>query len=102
MNNPVSFDWGISFGNAVQIVTVLIAVVGIYYGLVAEQKSNGKEIARNAADIEKLYSERTALINELRMVDDRREERFVRLLGELKTDVHYLVRSSSKKRIGDD
>lgn len=104
MNHRVAFKWEVSFGHVVQMGAIVIGVVGLYYGLLAGQKENAVAVKQNAANIQtntesikKLAESRNDLIGQLRVEADKREERTMGLIRDIKDDVSWLVRREADK-----
>jgi len=66
MSEKLSFKHEIATGHLVQITTIIVSVVSLYFGLIYEIEVNGHEIANNTKEIARHEA-----------VLDRHESRFV-------------------------
>lgn len=104
MNHRVSFKWEWSFGHIVQMVTILGSLVGLYFGLVSgidknreNIEDNTKAITQNAKSIDAIRETRKQMIKDWQEEANRREERQLDMIREIKENVNWLVRREADK-----
>lgn len=90
MSHKPEFNWGLSFGNVVQIILLCAGMIGMYYKLVQDVELNAKGVAENSNDIKELRTE---------MRDTRSEilEELKENLTPIRDDVRWLVRREAEK-----
>lgn len=105
VGHKIAFKWELSFGHIVQMASIFIGLVGIYYGLVMDIDRNRIVIAKNienirinAQSIRDIRESREAMLAQWRTEADKRENRTMDVIREIKENVNWLVRREADRR----
>jgi len=82
----INFTWDLAIGHVIQIATLIVAIFGVYMGLISSISENSKEIEINKLSIMSVKEE-VGLRNRLLAED----------LKEVKGDLNWLVKREVEK-----
>lgn len=98
-NRGIVFKPEFAFGHIVQIVSMLIVAATVWFGLVNDVQRNRDNIATNTKSIEELRVANNVLLKTVSEDADRREERMMERMGEIRQDVSWLVRREADREV---